>query len=165
MTCFPLCSVQVIQSDFARLQAETEAAEEAAKAEYEEFMEDSQVHWKLDFGGFKRWKLIGFVAKKYFVWWRVVACFGKIQCLSWWLGKIFCQLWRFSMSKVTCRLAFGWWTWMDMEHALTPKPLVNFMGPLCRWTKPPKARLRNTRLARSKPRRRSAKMWKKGQAA
>ena len=61
MTCFPLCSVQVIQSDFARLQAETEAAEEAAKAEYEEFMEDSQVRWKLDFGGFKRLKLIGFV--------------------------------------------------------------------------------------------------------
>ena len=59
------------------------------------------------FGGFKRLKLIGFVAKKYFVWWRVVACFGKIQCLSWWLGKIFCQLWRFSMSKVT---AAGW-TW------------------------------------------------------
>ena len=35
--------MEVIQSDFARLQAETEAAEEAAKAEYEEFMEDSQV--------------------------------------------------------------------------------------------------------------------------
>ena len=35
--------VQVIASDFARLQAETQAAEEAAKAEYEEFMEDSKV--------------------------------------------------------------------------------------------------------------------------
>ena len=34
---------QVIASDFARLQAETQAAEEAAKAEYEEFMEDSKV--------------------------------------------------------------------------------------------------------------------------
>ena len=38
-----LLVVQVIASDFARLQAETQAAEEAAKAEYEEFMEDSKV--------------------------------------------------------------------------------------------------------------------------
>lgn len=75
MKCFPLCSVQVIQSDFARLQAETEAAEEAAKAEYEEFMEDSQVRWKLDFGGFKRLKLIGFVVKK--------KCMVKSCCLLW----------------------------------------------------------------------------------
>lgn len=35
--------MEVIASDFARLQAETQAAEEAAKAEYEEFMEDSKV--------------------------------------------------------------------------------------------------------------------------
>ena len=33
---------QVIASDFARLQAETEASEEAAKAEFDEFMEDSK---------------------------------------------------------------------------------------------------------------------------
>ena len=41
-TCQGFAS-QVIASDFARLQAETQAAEEAAKAEYEEFMEDSKV--------------------------------------------------------------------------------------------------------------------------
>eukprot|EP00434_Breviolum_minutum_P001046 symbB.v1.2.000919.t1/scaffold27.1/size414596/27 len=35
--------MEVIQSDFARLQAETESAEEAAKKEYNEFMEDSKV--------------------------------------------------------------------------------------------------------------------------
>ncbi|CAJ1405721.1 unnamed protein product [Effrenium voratum] len=35
--------LEVIQSDFARLQAETESAEEAGKKEYDEFMEDSKV--------------------------------------------------------------------------------------------------------------------------
>ena len=35
--------LEVIESDFARLQAETEAAEEAGKKEYQEFMEDSKV--------------------------------------------------------------------------------------------------------------------------
>ena len=49
---------QVIQSDFARLQAETEAAEEAAKAEYEEFMEDSQVRFGWEFGGLNGYPLV-----------------------------------------------------------------------------------------------------------
>ncbi|CAJ1405716.1 unnamed protein product [Effrenium voratum] len=35
--------LEVIESDFARLQAETEASEEAAKTEFDEFMEDSKV--------------------------------------------------------------------------------------------------------------------------
>ena len=35
--------LEVIQSDFAQLQAETEAAEEAGLTEYQEFMEDSKV--------------------------------------------------------------------------------------------------------------------------
>eukprot|EP00933_Yihiella_yeosuensis_P029765 TRINITY_DN233_c1_g1_i3.p1 TRINITY_DN233_c1_g1~~TRINITY_DN233_c1_g1_i3.p1 ORF type:complete len:676 (-),score=234.22 TRINITY_DN233_c1_g1_i3:219-2246(-) len=35
--------MEVIESDFARLEAETTAAEAAAKKEYDEFMEDSQV--------------------------------------------------------------------------------------------------------------------------
>ena len=35
--------LEVIESDFARLQAETESAEEAGKKEYEEFMEDSKL--------------------------------------------------------------------------------------------------------------------------
>lgn len=35
--------MEVIESDFAHLQAETEAQEEAAKSEYQEFMEDSKV--------------------------------------------------------------------------------------------------------------------------
>lgn len=39
---FSAFDLQVIQSDFARLQAETESAEEAAKKEYNEFMEDSK---------------------------------------------------------------------------------------------------------------------------
>merc|ERR550537_1106024 len=34
--------LEVIQSDFARLEAETTAAEEAAQKEYEEFMTDSE---------------------------------------------------------------------------------------------------------------------------
>lgn len=35
--------LEVIASDFGRLQAETVASEAAAKAEFEEFMEDSKV--------------------------------------------------------------------------------------------------------------------------
>merc|ERR550514_2556016 len=35
--------LEVIQSDFARLEAETKAAEAAAQKEYEEFMSDSEV--------------------------------------------------------------------------------------------------------------------------
>eukprot|EP00439_Symbiodinium_sp_Y106_P014626 s100_g2.t1 len=35
--------LEVIEADFARLQAETESAEEAGKKEYEEFMEDSKL--------------------------------------------------------------------------------------------------------------------------
>ncbi|CAE7245790.1 unnamed protein product, partial [Symbiodinium pilosum] len=35
--------LEVIESDFARLQAETESAEEAGKKEYEEFMQDSKL--------------------------------------------------------------------------------------------------------------------------
>ena len=34
--------MEVIASDFARLQAETQASEAAAKTEFEEFMEDSK---------------------------------------------------------------------------------------------------------------------------
>eukprot|EP00931_Biecheleriopsis_adriatica_P049750 TRINITY_DN28789_c0_g2_i1.p1 TRINITY_DN28789_c0_g2~~TRINITY_DN28789_c0_g2_i1.p1 ORF type:complete len:122 (-),score=38.87 TRINITY_DN28789_c0_g2_i1:53-418(-) len=35
--------IEVIQSDFARLEAETTAAEEASEKEYESFMEDSKL--------------------------------------------------------------------------------------------------------------------------
>merc|ERR1719172_224674 len=35
--------LEVIQSDFARLEAETKAAEDAAQSEYDQFMTDSEV--------------------------------------------------------------------------------------------------------------------------
>ena len=59
--------LQVIQSDFARLQAETESAEEAAKKEYNEFMEDSKV---LELP-------------------ETVCLFPGI-CRSWWVGVVSC---------------------------------------------------------------------------
>ena len=59
--------LQVIQSDFARLQAETESAEEAAKKEYNEFMEDS--------------KVLLFAGNRLFISW---------VCRSWWVGVVNC---------------------------------------------------------------------------